>query len=421
MKADRSTEKNNDTPLAVRVRPLSLEEFVGQTHILGKGKLLERIISSKMIPPLILYGPAGCGKTTLGFIIAREVNASFHYLNAAFSSVKEVKAILDEARTRLKKERKKTMLFIDEIHRFNKLQQEALIPDTEQGTFIFIGATIYRPYYYLIPSLISRSVIAEFKPLSYEDISSILRRALKDKERGLGALPIAITNKAWEYIIIHAGGDARKALTSLEIGARTTPHNGSGKIPINLEVAQETIQKSIFYDKKDTYHYDTISAFIKSVRGSDPDSALYWLAKMITAGDDPRFIARRLVILASEDIGNANPMALVITTSCFKAVEFVGNPEAALILAQATIYCAGSPKSNTAYTAITSALNDVQHQETREVPEHIKTHAKNYKYPHSFGGYVPQDYGAKKRYYVPGDAGDEKKIKEFLEKIRRTK
>jgi len=319
----------------------------------------------------------------------------------------------------------KTILFIDEIHRFNKLQQEALIPDTELGTIVFIGATIYNPRYYLINSLISRSIAAQFRLLKKEHIVLILKRALKDKEKGFGSLPVLITDKALEYIALNSSGDARSALNSLEIGALSTPKNNEGKIVINLEVAKETIQKNILYDKKDHYHYDTISAFIKSVRGSDPDSALYWLAKMLSSGEDPRFIARRLVILASEDIGNANPQALVLAVSCFQAVEFVGSPEARLILAQTTINLACSAKSNASYEALNKALEDVEHDERTDVPGHIKTHSRDYKYPHDYykdakvGGYIKQDYGAKKRYYFPREAGDEVKLKRFLDHLRR--
>ena len=418
---------NNDMPLAARLRPKRLEELVGQEHILGEDKLLRRAILSKRIPPLLFYGPPGVGKTTLGFIIANSVEGEVKYINAAFSSVSEVKKILKEANERFSNEDTKTVLFIDEIHRFNKLQQEALIPDTETGTIIFIGATIYNPRYYLINSLISRSIVAQFKPLKKEHIIFILKRALQDKKAGLGSLPILITDKALEYIALNSSGDARSALNSLEIGALSTPRNDDGKIIFNLEVARETIQKNIFYDKKDRYHYDTISAFIKSVRGSDPDSALYWLAKMLSAGEDPRFIARRLVILASEDIGNANPQALVLAVSCFQAVEFVGMPEARLVLAQTAINLACSAKSNASYEALNKAAEDVEHDEAIEVPEHIKTHSSSYKYPHNYykndtiGGHIKQDYGAQKRYYFPKDIGNEAKLKQFLEHLRRQK
>jgi len=411
----------SDTPLALRLRPTTLEEFIGQKHILGEGKLLKRAIIAKRLPSLIFHGPAGCGKTTLGLIIAQNIDADFIYLNASFTSSVEVRKIIQEAKKKLEKESRKTILFIDEIHRFNKLQQESLVPDTESANINLIGATIYNPYYYLIPSLISRAIIAEFKPLTKEDIITILKRALSDKEKGLGDMNINCSEDALEHIAVLSAGDARKALGSLEIGILSTKEDSSGKINFDLNGARESIQKNIFYDKKDSYHYDTISAFIKSVRGSDVDSALYWLAKMIKSGEDPRFIARRIVILASEDIGNANPFALVLATSAFKAVEFIGKPESDLILAQATVYLAGSPKSNSAYLAIDKAKKDIEEEETKEVPKHIKTHSKDYKYPHSYGGYVSQDYGARSKYYFPKDTGEEKKIKEFLDNLHKDK
>ncbi len=418
---------DQNVPLAVRLRPRNLGEFVGQSHILGSNCLLKRAILSKRITSLILWGPAGCGKTSLGFIIAQELGADFQYLNAAFSSVAEVKKAINQAKEKLETQGLKTAIFIDEIHRFNKLQQESLIPDTETGKIIFVGATLYTPFYYLIPSLISRSIVAKFKPLLKPEIEAILKRSLKDKERGLGNLNMQVTDEALAYLIQASSGDARSALGALEVGALSTPPLPSGEILFNLEVAKESTQKKVLYDHKDNYHYDknmdehydTISAFIKSVRGSCPDSALYWLAKMLKAGEDPRFIARRLVILASEDIGNANPFALVLATSCFQAVEFVGMPEAQLNLAQTTIYLASSPKSNSAYLAIEKASQDIEQEETWEVPEHIKTHSKDYKYPHEFGGYVRQDYGAKKKYYFPKDTGEEKKIKQFLENLNK--
>jgi putative ATPase len=406
-------------PLAVRMRPQSLGDFLGQEHVLGEGKILQRSIYARRVSSIILSGPAGCGKTSLGFILSKEFDVDLEYINAAFSSVASVKKILTAARLKLEKSARKTLLFIDEIHRFNKLQQEALVPDTEAGTILLVGATIYNPYYYLIPSVVSRSIIAIFKPLSKEDIIVLLKRALGDPERGFGKERVQITNKALEYISLSSNGDARSALTALEVAVLSTKAAADGIKTITLEVAKETIQKKTFYDKKDDYHYDTISAFIKSMRGSDVDSALYWLAKMIKSGEDPRFIARRMVILASEDIGNAEPFALVLATNCFKAVEFIGMPEAQLILAQTVIYLAGCEKSNTSYAAIKEALSDVELEQTQEVPEHIKTHSKDYKYPHDFGGHVRQDYGAKRRYYFPKDIGHEKKIKTFLDRLAR--
>jgi putative ATPase len=402
-------------PLAVSMRPQNLDEFVGQSHVLGQGKILRRSIETRRVSSIILSGPAGCGKTSLGFILTAEFGVDLEYINAAFSSVAAVKKIIISARAKLEKHGKRTLLFIDEIHRFNKLQQETLVPDTESGTIFLVGATIYNPYYYLIPSIISRSIVAKFNPLDKDDIVLILKRALCDKEKGFGNQRIQITNKAFEYIALCSNGDARSALTALEVGVLSTKANNEGVKVVSLEVAKETIQKKIFYDKKDDYHYDTISAFIKSMRGSDINSALYWLAKMLKSGEDPRFIARRMVILASEDIGNADPFALVLATNCFKAIEFIGLPEARLILAQTVIYLASCEKSNSSYVAIEAAIADVEAEETKKVPEHIKTHSKDYKYPHSFGGYVKQDYGAKKQYYTPSEKGNEKKIKAFME------
>ena len=333
-----------------------------------------------------------------------------------------MKKILAAAKSKLNEKNRKTILFIDEVHRFNNLQQEALVPDTESGGIIFIGATIYNPHYYLIKSLISRSIVGQFKPLSDEAVLSLLKRALGDKENGLGGHKTQISEEALKYLVVMSSGDARKALNSLEVAVLSTSVDNDGTVIIDMGVVKESIQKNIFYDKKDDYHYDTISAFIKSVRGSSVDSALYWLAKMLTGGEDPRFIARRLVILAAEDIGNANPFGLVMAASCFNAVEFVGMPEANLILAQTTIYLACSPKSNSAAKAIGAALADVENEITREVPGHIKTHAKDYQYPHDYqrgdqGGYVAQDYGTKKKYYFPLDVGEEKKLKAFLESL----
>jgi putative ATPase len=411
--------KNDTAPLASRLRPKNIDEIAGQAHILGQGRLLRRVIESKKVPSLIFYGPPGTGKTTIGLIISNSIDADFTYLNAAFTSTAEVKKIIIEAKKKLDANNRRSILFIDEIHRFNKLQQESLIPDTETGGIIFIGATVYNPRYYLIPSLISRSVIAQFKPLAESDIKKILLRGLADEGNGLGKYKALVSDEALDHISVMSCGDSRKALNSLEVAVLSTKPDDSGKISVDISAAKESIQKNIFYDKKDGYHYDTISAFIKSVRGSDPDSALYWLAKMLVSGEDPRFIARRLVILASEDIGNASPFSLVMATNCFNAVEFVGMPEGNLILAQTTIYLACSPKSNSATLAIGEAMKDVENEENQEVPAHIKTNSKDYKYPHSHGGYVEQEYGAPRQYYFPKEAGQEKRLKEFLEQIKK--
>jgi len=409
---------NENIPLSVRMRPQTLDEFVGQSHILGENCLLRRAIISKKIPSLIVWGPPGSGKTSVGLIISKEVDAEFQYLNAAFSSVGELKKIIKKAQEKLEKKKQKTILFIDEIHRFNKLQQEILVPDTETANVVLIGATIYNPYYQIIPSLISRSIVSEFKALAVEDIILILKMAVNNKDFGLGNINLKISDEALEHIALVSNGDARGALAALEIGVLSTNKNLKGEVIFDLEVAKQSIQKKNFYGRKDDGHYDTISAFIKSIRGSDADSSLYWLARMLKAGEDPKFIARRLVILASEDIGNANPFALILATSCFKAVEFIGIPEAEIILAQAVIYLSTSVKSNSAYLAINAAKKSLDEQSIKKVPDHLKTHSKNYRYPHDFDGYVKQDYGVSCQYYFPKNVGGEKRIKDFLNQIK---
>ncbi len=398
-------------PLAFRMSPRSLDEYIGQEHILGKGKLLRRAIEADRITSLILYGPPGTGKTALARVIAEKTKAHFEWLNAATSGLEDLRRIIKDAKAR-KAEGIKTILFLDEIHRFNKLQQDALLPDVEEGNIILIAATVENPFFYVNSALLSRSQVFELKPLKEEDIIMILRNALKDRERGLGSMNINIHEDALRHIARMSEGDARRALTALEVAALTTePVNGI--IEIDLRTAEESIQKkAIVYDKKGDQHYDTISAFIKSMRGSDPDAAIYYLAKMLYAGEDPRFIARRIVICASEDVGDADPMALVIATSALRAVEFVGMPEARIPLAQATIYVAKAPKSNACYRAIEAALKDIENEQIQEVPDHLKDshypgakrlgHGEGYKYPHDYGGYVEQDYMIKKkRYYLP--------------------
>lgn len=417
-------------PLAVRMRPESLEEFVGQKHLLAPGKLLRRLIEADRLTSLILWGPPGVGKSSLGYLLSRKTGARFVYLDASFCGTSEIKKELASSQYYLENSGQRTILFIDEIHRLNRLQQDILITDTEFSKIILIGATTYNPFFYINPALISRSIVAEFKPLEKKDIVEILKRAVNDKERGLGGYPLRIEGKVLEFLAENASGDARKALLALEVGTLTTPVQKDGSICFDLEVARDSIQKSpAFYDKKADYHYDVISAFIKSIRGSDVDSALYWLARMLYSGEDPRFIARRLVILASEDIGNADPQALVLATACFKAVEFVGMPEAKIILSQVTIYLSQAPKSNASYLAIQSALQDVEDGEIEEVPLHLKDshykqakktgRGKDYKYPHNYGGFVSQKYRAKRKiYYFPKDIGKEKEIKSRLEDLR---
>ncbi|MEW6585693.1 MAG: replication-associated recombination protein A [Nitrospirota bacterium] len=405
-------EEATGQPLAYRMCPRTLEEYAGQKHILGEGKLLRRAIEADRISSIILYGPPGTGKTALARVIAERTKAHFEWLNAATIGLDEIRKVINAAKAR-KARGVRTILFLDEIHRFNKLQQDALLPDVEEGNVVLIAATVENPFFYVNSALLSRSQIFELKPLSQEDILFVLKSALQDKERGMGSMNISIDEEALLHIAKMSDGDGRKALSALELAALTTPPDSSGRIRITLPIAEESIQKKVVvYDKKGDQHYDTISAFIKSMRGSDPDAALYYLAKMIYAGEDPRFIARRIVICASEDVGNADPMALVLATSALRAVEFVGMPEARIPLAQAVVYIANAPKSNASYKAIEAALKDIQAEETMEVPDHLKDahypgakklgRGEGYKYPHDYGGHVDQDYlKKKKKYYNP--------------------
>ncbi len=400
-------------PLAYRMCPTTMDEYVGQGHILGKGKLLRRAIEADRITSIILYGPPGTGKTALAKVIANKTNAHFEWLNAATVGLEELRKVIKTARQQ-KLAGGRTILFLDEIHRFNKLQQDALLPDVEEGNITLIAATVENPFFYVNSALLSRSQVFELKPLSQEDLLVVLRNALNDKERGLGNLNITFKKNSLEHIAKMSDGDARKALSALEIATLTTPPDEKGEIVITKEIAEESIQKkAVVYDKKGDQHYDTISAFIKSMRGSDPDAAIYYLAKMLYAGEDPRFIARRIVICAAEDVGLKDPMALVLATSALKAVEFVGMPEARIPLAEAVIYIANAPKGNAAYTAIEEALKDVASEETMEVPDHLKDshypgakkigHGVGYKYPHDYPeGKVEQEYlKKKKKYYKP--------------------
>lgn len=400
------------SPLAYRMCPGNLDEYVGQKHILGPGKLLRRAIEADRITSLILYGPPGTGKTALAKIIAHRTKAHFEWLNAATIGLDELRKVIQKAKTR-KARGTRTIVFLDEIHRFNKLQQDALLPDVEEGNITLIAATVENPFFYVNSTLLSRSQVFQLKPLSKEELLEIMKKALKDKERGLGNLEIKTDENALNHIAEMSDGDARRALSALEISALTTPSGDNGQIRITIDIAEESIQrKHIVYDKKGDQHYDTISAFIKSMRGSDPDAAIYYLAKMLYAGEDPRFIARRIVICASEDVGNADPMALVVATSALRAVEFIGMPEARIPLAQATIYVAKAPKSNADYKAIETAMEDIEKEQTLEVSDHLKNshypgakrlgHGIGYKYPHDYGGYVEQEYlPKKKKYYKP--------------------
>ena len=399
-------------PLAYRMCPRALDEYAGQKHILAPGKLLRRAIEADRITSIILFGPPGTGKTALARIIAAKTNAAFEWLNAATIGLEEIRKVLQQAKLR-KAKGTRTILFLDEIHRFNKLQQDALLPDVEEGNITLIAATVENPFFYVNSALLSRSQIFELKPLAEDEILVLLQNALNDKDRGLGSLNIKADEEALKHIARMSDGDARKALSALEIAALTTPTDAGGQIRIDAGIAEESIQKkAVVYDKKGDQHYDTISAFIKSMRGSDPDAVVYYLAKMLYAGEDPRFVARRIVICASEDVGNADPMALVLAVSALRAVEFVGMPEARIPLAQAAIYVAKAPKSNAAYNAIEAAWNDIATEQTLEVPDHLKDshypgakklgHGDDYKYPHDFGGYVEQEYMKKrKKYYNP--------------------
>lgn len=422
-----------DLPLAVRMRPRALAEFFGQSHILGKNKLLRRSIEADRISSLILYGPPGVGKTSLAWCIANITKSFYSAINATTSCVEELRKIIAAAKLKKVNTGKKTILFIDEIHRFNKAQQDVLLPDVEEGNPILIGATVHNPYFSLTSTLLSRSLVCQLKALSQDEVLSILNSAIKDKERGFGNYQINVEKKALLHLAKTCEGDARRALHALEIGILTTPKSKEGFINFSLDVAAESIQKKVLlYDKDEDGHYDTASAFIKSMRGSDPDAALYWMAKMLSAGEDPRFIARRICILAAEDVGNADPLALVLANAALQISEFVGMPEARIPLAQAVIYVSCAPKSNASYLAIEKAYSDIEKKRVQEVPDHLKDasyqgaeslgHGKGYKYAHDYEGhYVKQKYTRKKvRYYEPTQIGFEAKIKQRLEKIRAT-
>ena len=419
-------------PLAARMRPRSLDEYAGQQQILAPGQLLRRAIEADRIQSLIFYGPPGTGKTSLAQIIARQTKSKFERLSGVESNVADMRRVLASAQNRLENTGQPTILFIDEIHRFNKSQQDILLPDVESGVIRLIGATTHNPFFFVNSPLVSRSQIFELRPLTEEDLFNLLQRALRDEERGVGYLKLNADENAIRHLATMADGDARKCLNALEIAALTTNPGADGVIHIDLTVAEQSIQKkAIVYDGDGDAHYDTISAFIKSMRGSDPDAALYWLAKMIHAGEDPRFITRRIVICAAEDVGLADPMALVLANAAHQAAEFIGWPEARIPIAEATIYIATANKSNSAYKAIDAALEDVRSGRTLAVPEHLRDgsysgakrlgHGVGYQYAHDGKDhFVAQDYlGAAKRYYEPTEQGVEKKIKERLDQWRK--
>ena len=422
-----------DSPLAVRMRPLSLDEFVGQEHILGKGKLLRRAIEADRVSSLILFGPPGIGKTSLAGCIASMTKSYFAPINATTSNVEELRKIIVAAKLKRNNTGRKTILFIDEIHRFNKAQQDVLLPDIEDGNPVLIGATVHNPYFSIVSPLLSRSLVCELKFLKEKDIVQILNSTLKNKDKGFGSLKIKMSEGALNFLSKTCEGDARRALNALEIGVLTTAKDKDGIIDFDLKVAEESIQKkAVVYDHDEDGHYDTASAFIKSMRGSDPDAALYWMAKMLYAGEDARFIARRICILAAEDVGNADPLALVLANAALSVCEFVGMPEARIPLAQAVVYVSCAPKSNASYLAIEKAYSDIENGRVQEVPDHLKDthykgaealgHGKDYKYAHDYpGGFVKQKYTRKKvKYYEPTNRGYETKIKERMDKLAAT-
>lgn len=432
----RQEDSKKESPLASRMRPTTLDEVVGQQHIVGKDKLLYRAIKADKLSSIIFYGPPGTGKTTLAQVIAHTTSAQFKQINATSAGKKDMEDVIEQAKTTRGMYGKKTILFIDEIHRFNKGQQDYLLPFVEDGTVILIGATTENPYFEVNGALLSRSVIFELKPLTNEDIKSLIMRALNDVEKGLGAYNAVIDDDALEFLADISSGDARNALTAIELGVLTTEKSEDGKIHITLDVASECIQKrAIRYDKDGDNHYDTISAFIKSMRGSDPDAAVYYLARMLYAGEDPKFIARRICICASEDVGNADPQALSVATSAFLAVERIGMPESQIILSHAATYVACAPKSNAACEAIFAAMDDVKNNTKRPIPAHLQDahyksasklgHGVGYEYAHLYENhfshqrYLP-DGLEKGDFYKPSDMGEEKKIKEWLSYLNKS-
>lgn len=430
----RSTNQEKESPLAARLRPTTLEEVVGQQHIIGKDNLLYRAIRADKLSSIIFYGPPGTGKTTLAKVIANTTSAEFTQINATVAGKKDMEEVVEKAKNLSGMYGRKTILFIDEIHRFNKGQQDYLLPFVEDGTLILIGATTENPYFEVNGALISRSIVFELHPLSKEDIKTLIKRAVYDKEKGMGAYDAVIEEDAVEFLAELSGGDARHALNAVELGVMTTNRSEDGKIHVTLEVAQECIQKRVLrYDKNGDNHYDTISAFIKSMRGSDPDAAVYYLSRMLYAGESVTFIARRIMICAAEDVGNADPMALNVAVSASLSVERIGMPEAQIILSQAAIYVACAPKSNAACEAIFAATREVEQSGNLPIPTHLQDahykgaaklgHGTGYKYAHDYPNhYVEQQYLPDKlvgtRFYKPTDNGCEAKIREYMKWIK---
>lgn len=427
---EQASQNNLAGPLADRMRPQSLDEFVGQQHLLGQGKILRSAIESDQLVSMILWGPPGVGKTTLARIIARETKSEFSAMSAVTSGVADLRKVIKAAENN-RKLGKRTILFIDEIHRFNKAQQDALLHSVEDGTILLIGATTENPSFEVISALRSRCRVYKMEALSEKELDMILTRALEHDEQ-LRAAGLFLTDEAHTLLLKLSAGDARNILTALELSSRLAQANEQGERVIDRKIIEEALQRrTLLYDKKGEFHYDVISAFIKSVRGSDPDAAIYWLARMIESGEDPKFIARRLIILASEDIGNADPHALMVATSAFSAIDVIGMPEGRIVLAQATTYLASAPKSNAAYLAIDKAIKTVHDEPHGEVPLHLRNaptklmkdfgYAAGYKYPHDFGGFTEQDYfpdGTKEHvFYKPTENGVEKRIKERLRQL----
>ena len=415
-----------DAPLALRMSPRSLDEWAGQDHLLGEGKLLRRAVEADRLSSAIFFGPPGCGKSALARLIAKKTLSAVEEMNAVTAGVSDVRAVIDRAKDRRSMGGQKTLLILDEIHRFNRSQQDALLPDVERGLFTLIGLTTENPFFYVNSALISRAQVFEFKPLPEDALEKVLAHALSDKEHGLGQKQVQLDPDARAHLITQASGDARRLLNALELAALTTSPGLGGQIRVTLAVAEECVQKrSLLYDKNGDQHYDIASAFIKSLRGGDPDAALYWMSRMLKAGDDPRFIARRLIISAAEDVGNADPRALLMAHAALSAVEFVGMPEGRIPLAQAATYIASAPKSNAAYLAVDKAMAEVESGKPREVPNPLKDasqdrerlgHGEGYLYPHDFPGhYVPQEYWPDPvKLYEPTDLGYEAEIKKRL-------